>query len=353
MNFLISPLNWGIGHATRLVPIIKHLQKKHKIILAADGKSKVFLEQEFPHHKVLSAPKLDISYTKNASLLPLKMLSLLPKLFFFYFNNKRFVRKTISTNKIDTIISDNRFGFFSAEIKSIFITHQLNIKAKNKLTEKIILKINKLNVEKFDECWIPDTKLSGELSNNDEYKILSKNIGFLSRFPVEIQTKNAKKYSVVVIISGPEPQRTIFQEKIISILQNSEHKTLIISGKLNDVKSKVQENITIINHANTVDFQEFILNSDIIISRAGYSSIMDLVSLKQTALLIPTPGQTEQEYLANYLHKEKIFYTVNQKILNKNTIFAFYKNKHIFETNLLKFNNNIKLNNFLDEQFSE
>lgn len=358
MTILISPLNWGIGHATRLVPIIKILQKKHKIILAADGKSKTFLEQEFPELKVIFAPKFDVSYTKNASLLPFKMVFTLPKLVLFYFQNKNFVKKLTKKHKIDTIIADNRFGFFSKKIKSYFITHQIKIQAKNRLLENIIFIINKINIQKFNEVWIPDFEqnksLSGKLSNCSKLKIECKKIGILSRFPVknESKTKN-ENYDIVAIISGPEPQRTIFQKKITSALKDTDYKTLIISGTLNDNSKQTNSNLTIASHLKTANFQTIIQVAEIIISRAGYSSIMDLISLKQTAIIVPTPGQTEQEYLANYLHKNNIFFSVEQKNFNKNTISTFIKHRYLFCEKINPTNNNFDLENFLDQKFNE
>ncbi|MBN2663203.1 MAG: hypothetical protein JXR68_06100, partial [Bacteroidales bacterium] len=239
---------------------------------------------------------------------------------------------------------------------SVFVTHQLNIKAKNKIAKAIILKINKLNIEKFHECWIPDLNekinLSGELSDNKNYKLICKKTGILSRFPVSENSSIKIKYDIVVIISGPEPQRSIFQKNIISELKEMNYKTLILTGKINFDTININKNITITNHLKTPDFQSVIKNTDIIISRAGYSSIMDLVSLKQTAILIPTPGQTEQEYLANYLHKNKLFYAVEQKKFNKYTIFTFNKYKPILKNNISEINNKTNLDTFFDEQFN-
>ncbi len=353
MNILISPLNWGIGHATRLVPIIKYLQKKHKIILTADGNSLKFLNTEFPELTILSAPSLNVRYTKNSRFLPLKILSYLPKFIIFYFENYYFVKKIEKSTKIDLIIADNRFGFFSKRTKSVFITHQIKIKARNKIMQDIIFIINKINIEQFNECWIADNpkkfNLSGELSDCSKIKIPCKKIGILSRFPTKKTSNHTDKYEIIAIISGPEPQRTILQNKITEILLKTNKKSLIISGLLASKKIKKLKNITIVNHLNTSDFQQVILNSEIIISRAGYSSIMDLVTLKKTAILIPTPEQTEQEYLANYLHKNKLFYTVEQNMFNKNTIFTFNNYKQLFQKNILQLENST-VDKFLNEQ---
>ncbi len=339
MNILISPLNWGIGHATRLVPIIKELKKKHKITLAADGKSFFFLKKEFSDINIIKAPKLKIKYSFFRFFMPVKILLIFPKLISFYFKNQKWIKKHIKNRDIDVIISDNRFGFFSKKIKSIFITHQIYIEAKNKILKKIIFIVNRLNIQKYNECWIPDDKnlkISGNLSNSAKIKIPCKRIGILSRFNDEKIRNKQKKYNFVVIISGPEPQRSIFQKKIINILTKIDAKTLILTGELSKKHYKKNKNIIIKTHLTTSELQKIIISAEIIIARSGYSTIMDLLKLKKTAILVPTPAQTEQEYLANYLHCKKMFFSVEQNKIDKKTLNTFKLKQDKLQKNILK-----------------
>ncbi len=340
MNILIAPLNWGIGHATRITPIIKHLQKSHTIFIAADGNSYAFLKQYFYNIKIYEAPKLNIKYPKNPKFMPLKMLFSLPKLSFFYIQNKIWVHKFTKKHNIDLIISDNRFGFFSKKIKSVFITHQLNIQIprKYKFANKFVQFLNRKNIEKFNECLIPDSsaaRISGILSDTQSLKIPTKFIGILSRFHNIKPSSNINKYDIFCIISGAEPQRTLLENLLIDELQKNKHKTLLISGLPQKNFNNKNKNLTIKNHISDQEFSEITANTEIIIVRSGYSTIMDLIALKKTAILIPTPGQTEQEYLANYLHNKKIFFCVKQNNLNLQQILNdFAKVKDTQQKNL-------------------
>jgi uncharacterized protein (TIGR00661 family) len=339
MTILISPLNCGIGHSTRIVPIIKYLQKHHKIIIAADGKSKIFLQKNFPSHKIIDAPNLDITYSKKGYFMPIKMFFSLPKLLIFYIKNKFWLQKFTKKHNIDMIIADNRFGFFQKKIHSIFITHQISIQIPKNFIffSNFVQFINKINIEKFDECWIPDSptlRISGELSNHNSLKIPVKFIGLLSRFYSQNFYDYQPKFYFFCIVSGAEPQRSIFENLLINKLQDTKHKTLIING-LSKTKKNNNPNIIIKSHLEDKTFAAAVKNSEIIIARSGYSTIMDLIALKKTAIIIPTPGQTEQEYLANYLHNKKIFFKVAQKDFNiQKTINQFVIQKNELQKNI-------------------
>ena len=356
MNILISPLNWGIGHATRLVPIIKILSIKHNITLAADGNSYYFLKKEFPNLKIKKAPSLEIKYSPTRLLMPVKILFSLPKMIIFYFQNRKWIKNYIENYKTDVIISDNRFGFFDKKIHSIFITHQIKIDVPKQLffVKPLVFWLNKINIQKFDECWIPDNqnKISGKLSDTTKLIIKTNRIGILSRFNEKFKTKNTERYELVCIISGPEPQRTKLEDSIKKSLEKTKYKSLILSGKPEEKKENTQKNITIKNHLETNEFQNILGKADIIIARAGYSTIMDLITLKKTAILIPTPGQTEQEYLANYLHNRKMFINIEQKNINiEKAINSLISQKEKLKKNITKLNSETNLKEFLDKKF--
>ncbi len=206
------------------------------------------------------------------------------------------------------VISDNRYGLWNKNIESLFITHQINIQAP--VFEKLLFRINSWFIAKYDECWVPDyegeNNLSGDLSHpkNEFYKKnFPENIKYIgpqSRFTKGIQTEE-KIYEAVGIVSGPEPQRTLFFEKLQNDFKKINGKTLIISGHPEIVKKIEDRNITIVNHLNDDAFLSALYAAKKIICRSGYSTIMDLHVLGLNAKYIPTPGQTEQEYLAEKL----------------------------------------------------
>jgi uncharacterized protein (TIGR00661 family) len=330
------------------VLIIKQLQSKNKIILAACGKSFDFLKLEFPDIQIIKSPNFNVSYSPTPFFMPLKFFLLLPKLIFYYFKNQNWIKKFTAITKIDLIISDNNFGFFSKKIYSIFITHQIHIETPNYLSflKPFIFFINKKNIEKFNELWIPDvenSRICNKLSDNKGIKIKTKYIGLLSRFS-KTNLENFEKNDILILISGPEPQRTILEKKLLFEIEKTNLNAVFLTGKIENSKA-INKNIKIYNHLNTNDLQQIILSSEIIIARAGYSTIMDLITLQKTAIIIPTPGQTEQEYLAKKLHKKEMFFYVKQNNFNFEQSFReFIENKTKLENNIkkIKFDNNLQ-----------
>mgnify|MGYP006090426745 CR=1 FL=1 len=315
-TILICPLDWGLGHATRCVPLINQfIADGHDVLIGADKKPLAFLKQEFPTLKTVVIPGYEVTYSKKGSALKLLYESV--KFFNFIKEEHSFIDKIIEENNVDLLISDNRYGLWSKKIKSIIITHQLYVKAP--LGEKIAYqKIEKL-VGNFDECWVPDVigkvNLSGDLSHLHPIKVPHKFIGSLSRFPVSDLTIQIKEeYDVIAIISGPEPQRTLFEKLVFKEIERNKLKAIVVRGLPGGNSELKTQNYTvkIFNHLATPLLEEYILKSKTVVCRAGYSSIMDLVALRKPALLIPTPGQTEQEYLANYHLDQGNFHSQEQ-----------------------------------------
>ena len=315
-KILVTPLDWGLGHATRCIPIINELIYHHcEVIIAASGEGFFLLKKEFPALVILRINTYKISYSRRRSLLLLKLVAQVPAMAISIWKEKLWLDKIIKKYKIDAVISDNRPGMNSKKIASVYITHQLLIKTGNIFFEKIAQKIHYHLIKQFTYCWVPDYKengLAGELSHQENSPSNVLYIGPLSRF--ELLTDMPNKYDVLVSISGPEPQRTIFEKKIFSQLKNYNKKVLFVRGLPTEHESLKTENelIQILNHLPADELNKAFQESKIVISRSGYTTIMDLVKLGKNAVLVPTPGQTEQEYLSNYLMKKNIFYSVTQ-----------------------------------------
>ena len=302
---MVCPLDWGLGHATRCVPLIKQFLKEgHQVIIGADKNPLAFLQQEFPQLKTVGVPGYEIEYGEKGSSIKLFYESV--KFYNFIKKEKQFIDAFLVDNKIDMIISDNRYGLYSDKVESIIVTHQLYPKAP--IGEKIAhKKIEKL-LSNFDEVWIPDyeeeNNLSGDLSHLKPFMHLHKFIGPLSRFE-KPKEQPEMEYDVCAIISGPEPQRTIFEKLILDQIETNNLKAIVVRGfpKENEEFGMKNSELKMFNHLPTKDMQDYILKSKLVVCRSGYSSIMDLAILGKKALLVPTPGQTEQEYLADY-HKK-------------------------------------------------
>ncbi|MDX1830124.1 MAG: glycosyltransferase [Lutibacter sp.] len=216
---------------------------------------------------------------------------------------RKIVSDLIEKESISGIISDNRFGVYSNKIPSVYITHQLNVLSGN--TTRITSKIHQYLIKKFDVCWVPDVatkyNLSGELSNIKPNKIKTKYIGILSRFKYK---EIPKKHTILVLLSGVEPQRTLFENKLIKELSNFKGNVLLVRGILNESKIKTPSNFTVVNYLLANELEKAILQSTLVIARSGYSTIMDLAVLNANVLFVPTPKQFEQEYLAKHLFLE-------------------------------------------------
>ncbi len=322
-NVLIAPLDWGLGHATRCIPVINaFLKQGANVCIAGNGKSLKVLQKEFPQLQFFNLSGYNIKYTSGGSMV-LSMLKQVPKILSGIATEKRQLRRIVAENNIDIVISDNRYGAYSGKTKNIFITHQLNIQVPDGLQflKPVINKLNAYFISKFDECWVPDVesgfKLSGELSESKNISIPVYPIASLSRFAEIKKEKEQYTYPVIAVISGPEPQRSIFEGKVIEQLYDLHTAALIIRGKPDDRQElKSRGMIDFKNHASADEIFSLINNQTVFISRSGYSTIMDLAALGNKAILIPTPGQTEQEYLAAYFSSKEIFFYQSQKQLN-------------------------------------
>lgn len=319
-NILICPLNWGLGHATRCVPIIRALSDLgQNPIIAADKAPLSFLQKEFPNIEMIKLSGFEPIYSKTNSQV-FKILTSIPKAL-YNFNAEHYeTEKIVKERGIDIIISDNRFGCWSKMVHSVFITHQLHIQTPEfwRWSYPIINMMSRFYIKNYNELWIPDIaeepSLSGILSHPANAKIKTEYIGMLSRFSSHI-TDNEKNIEYLVILSGPEPQRSILENLIIKQADETDGRIVILRAKpnQNDLPYHIPENITFFNHVDDDFFIELVSKSKNIICRGGYSTLMDLISLNRNAFLVPTPGQTEQEYLANYLTDKGLFNSCKQK----------------------------------------
>jgi len=311
-KILIAPLNWGLGHATRCIPIIKALiEANFKPILASDGDALTLLQKEFPQLTSYQLPSYQIEYSKKNNL-KYKLLLSTPKILKAIRQEKKAVEEIIAKENVSGIISDNRFGVRSAKTPSVYITHQLNVLSGN--TTLITSKIHQQIISKFDECWVPDGmsefNLSGELSSVKKKQLKVKFIGTLSRFKKQAIIK---KIEVLIVLSGPEPQRSILEKKLLVQLKKTNKKVVLVRGIITNKKlPSVTENLTIVNYMLTEQLEQAINESEVVLARSGYSTIMDLEKLEKKAFFIPTPGQFEQEYLASRMDKLGIAPFVHQ-----------------------------------------
>ncbi len=314
---LIAPLDWGLGHATRCIPVIKGLLRQNAIVVvAAGGNLQQLLQKEFPQISFTSLKGYGISYSKTAWTLPFIIATQIPKIISsIKYENAR-LKEMVKEHQIDGIISDNRYGLYHETFPSVFISHQLLIKTPlGNIGDEYLQKLNYSYIDRFTECWIPDTEqlpgLAGQLSHPEKKPAIPvKYIGPLSRFT--IANEFTEKH-LLIILSGPEPQRTILENIFIEQLKNYNGAVVFIRGLPGSKDEiKIAPNVVAFNHLSAEALNKKMNEASYVISRCGYSTVMDLAAVKKKSILIPTPGQTEQEYLANHLMKNNFTLTIEQ-----------------------------------------
>lgn len=313
---VIAPLDWGLGHATRIIPIIRYLVDSGRTVTVAATSTGInVIRSEFPNLEYLTIPGYSMDYPRKGRYFLFHMFRRLPRLIAAIRREYRWLKDAQHTHRWDLIISDNRYGFRHPEVPSVFITHQINIRTEiSQGADQLVKKLNNALINRFDVCWIPDQEaapgLAGSLSHG-QIPPTARYIGPLSRL---IHQPSIKRSGLLIMLSGPEPQRTLIEFTILNELKNYNGKVTFIRGlpEAKEIPFSANEH-KILNHLPAEALGRSLAEAELVICRAGYSSVMDLVATNTPAVLIPTPGQTEQEYLARHLEEAGYFPYLSQE----------------------------------------
>ena len=326
-------MNWGLGHASRCIPLVRRLiQEGHEVILGGDGESLTLLRKHFPKLRYTYLAPLNLRYSAGKSQV-WAMLKALPKLFFWSLKDHAMLQAVLREEQIDYVLSDNRFGLYvnrssttAHQPTTIYLTHQLHIMLPRpwRWLEPLVARLHARIYTRFNKVWIPDYEetdksLAGELSHlkisNFKSQISNLNyIGPLSRFEDYDRSQDnpiAQNYTVVAVLSGLEPHRTLLEKEIVARYLDTDEQVLIVQGLVNRPNTRFKRrNITLVPSITDAELVPILMNAKHIIARSGYSTIMDLHALgllpsknettNPQIELIPTPGQPEQEYLSAY-----------------------------------------------------
>ena len=318
-RILLTVLNWGLGHATRCVPMIDGwIAENHSVTLASDGAALAYLRERYPKQPFLKLPGLDIRYSKR-----------LPAWWMVFQQRGPFAKHVLSDheaiadflkgNPQDVIVSDNRYGCWNAHVSSVLVTHQLRPRTPLALgwIKPVVRKRLKSWLNKFQEIWIPDTHdsaISGRLSKPFAGLPPIRIIGPLSR--LRPSDYKEPQYKVVALLSGPEPQRSLLEEALHEQMNELGGRAAIVGGVLEKKETRMNHLLDYILFSDAEELSQILQNAELVVARSGYSTLMDLVRLEAQALLVPTPGQTEQEYLAKWAAKQFGFLTQPQNQLD-------------------------------------
>ncbi len=317
MKILFGVFDWGLGHATRDIPLIDELLKKHEVHIISTGRALELLKNQFKENCIYyDVPSVYVPYNKTRFFVPYFVMSI-PRVLRSLRTARKQSEKIIKKG-FDKIISDCRFDVYDIPEKSYLINHQLRIKApygvENPLEwwlAKMMRKYGKIIVPDFDE-----NSLAGDLDHNLRY-IQEEKIEYIGILSHLKKLELRKDINYFISISGPEPQRTVFEKKIMEQINSLNYGKVVIAGGNPSAKiEKHFKNITFYSFLDAKKQEETMNRARFIISRPGYTTMMELAELNKNALLIPTPGQTEQEYLARYYEEKGYFRYVNQNEMN-------------------------------------
>lgn len=303
-RILVAPLDWGLGHAARCVPIINALLEHGAVpVIGADGGPLALLRGEFPQLEHVVLPGLEIRYGRGASQ-AWSMARQFPAMLRSIRQEEAVVARLVPQLRLDAVISDQRFGVRSDVVPSVLLTHQ--VFPFTPVAQRLMRAINRRHIARFDRCWIMDEEqapgLAGELSHGRDLPANARYIGVQSRMAAPAREAPPVRRGVVAVISGPEPQRTLFEEKLIARLSALPGDHLLVRGRPGASDARQLGHVRVVDHLDAAGLRAALLGAGLIVSRSGYTTLMDLAVLGRSALIVPTPGQPEQEYLGQ-LHR--------------------------------------------------
>lgn len=314
-RILLAPLDWGLGHTTRCVPLIRALQALgHQPVFAGNDTQQAFLRRSFPELEMHPLPGYDVRYARRGLMLGL--LRQLPRLMRVVRREHLWLQDFAKKERIDAAISDNRYGLWHPEKPSVILTHQPAVASGlGAAADAALRRIHYRFLHRFSEVWIPDLpaageSLGGKLSHPPVLPNGARYIGWLSQFQSEAHA--GKDGHVLILLSGPEPQRSMLADKLWQQALTLHRSIVFVEGKAG-VRRETAAHVQHIDLADAAVLRPLLRNAGIVVCRSGYSTLMDLAQFGKPAILIPTLGQTEQEYLAQSLAERRFFYAVPQQ----------------------------------------
>jgi hypothetical protein len=323
-SVLLSPLNWGLGHAMRDIPVIRTLLGRgHDVTIAACGNALTALQREFPSCRFIEFMDYPSPTSPGRVFLPGLALSF-PGLLQAVARERRESERIVSRDQYDLVISDSRLGVYSQQVPSLFITHQLHFHLPPALwpAELFAVQLNRLHHRNFDRVIVPDNppgplSLAGKLSRPDYEETRSRAFfcGILSSTPKQDMHTDL---DYLVLVSGPEPQRTWLEEILLPMARELDGRTVVLLGSpQRNAEVPGSVNCAVRTYVSTAEKVALMNRAKFVICRSGYTTMMELAELgKKAGLFIPTPGQTEQEYLSWYYEKNGWFHSKSQYCLD-------------------------------------
>jgi UDP:flavonoid glycosyltransferase YjiC (YdhE family) len=320
LRILAAPLDWGLGHAARCTPIIAGLRERGcEVICAAHGPHAALLAEAFADMRFVPLVNYAIRYGRGAAALALRFPFMVARVYRCAAREHAEIARLARECEADAIIADQRFGAWSRETYSVYVTHQLRVLMPPGLglLERLVAGRLHRAAERFDRVWIPDYEgednLAGDLTRGYPLPVRSRYIGPLSRFEPAAGGASAHGPAAAAILSGPEPQRSLFERIVCDQLAKLDQDSLVVRGKPGEQGCRRIGRMRVVSHLAPGELRDLLQSADALCCRGGYTTIMELDALGRNAILVPTPGQTEQEYVCGRLHARGRFWMEPQR----------------------------------------
>lgn len=313
---LVSPLDWGLGHATRVIPLVRALAAEGcAVTLAASGATRALLSAEFPHLPLLDLPGYQVRYPQKGGHFFGMMVMQLPRILSAIVREHRWLRSAMREHRWDAVVSDNRYGLFHPGARCVILTHQVRIRTGWVVLDRLLRPLLWWALRRFEGCWVPDMpdvpNLAGRLCHGRMPGHV-RHIGPLSR--LDAVTEGGACRRLLILLSGPEPQRTVLEGILRRELAGGSVPAIVVRGLPGTGARTVDDRgVEWVDHVDASGLQALLAESSLVIARSGYSTVMDLVRTGHAAVLVPTPGQPEQEYLARHLSAAGLFPILGQE----------------------------------------
>lgn len=323
MKILFAASSWGLGHATRDLILIQALMDAgHSVtVLSTDRALKLLRGELADQCDYIDLPDIPKALGHTSASFYLKMTMALPLVFRTFRREHRFVDELCRAGKCDRIVSDSRYGVWSRDVPSYHLMHTLHQISpfRVRLVEHVIESIQRGLLSGAKKVLIPDQEengLAGELCHDlvafrrDQIEYL----GILSsvlRMPVE------QDIDYFITVSGVEPQRSILEKKVLRQARELDGRVVITLGRP-DLPFSVSDDgrLAIYSFLGRRRQAEMLNRARTVVSRSGYTTLMELAELGKRALMVPAVGQSEQEYLAGLHERRGTMHSVPQSRLN-------------------------------------
>jgi len=323
-RILFAVHDWGLGHATRSLVLIRALVQRGDAvtILMAESPGLALLRAElgdacefYPYEDI---PK---PFSRYPAVFYFRMSCSVPQIWLRFTLEQRLTERLVRERRLDAVVSDSRLGVWSREAPSYCVFHSLRqiIPGRPRQLERIVERAQRYALRGYRAILVPDVEgddaLAGDLAHDLDVDWRGKlvYIGPLS----ELQPNGAAEdIDYFFSISGVEPHHTMLAERVLAALPALRGRSVVALGRPGSAADvRTVGNATIHGYLDRRAQGEMLARARVIVGRSGYTTLMEAAGFGKRALFVPTPGQSAQEYLAKFhCERGRVFSTVQSAL---------------------------------------